>query len=46
MLSGDEIRIAGGCVSSQGTDGELYEANEKAFVLNARTLEWRADRGT
>jgi hypothetical protein len=44
VISGDEICVSGGFISSKGENGEAYEANEEAFVLNTRTLEWRKDR--
>jgi hypothetical protein len=41
VISGDEIWVSGGFLSSKGESGEAYEANEETFVLNTRTLEWR-----
>jgi hypothetical protein len=40
-LSGSKICITGGFISAMGEKGETYEANEKAFVLDVRSLEWR-----
>lgn len=40
-LSGEELRISGGTISSCGGQGEVSTANEEAFFLNTRTLEWR-----
>ena len=39
ILAGDEIRVSGDVVSSQGQDGEAYEANEEAFALPTARAE-------
>lgn len=39
-LLGEELRVSGGFISSQGEDGEVIAANGEVFVLNTRTLEW------
>jgi len=45
-LLGEELRVSGGFISSQGEHGEVYAANGEVFVLNTRTLEWRKGEPT
>jgi ankyrin repeat protein len=44
VLSGEELQVSGGSISSMGEGGEAYAANGEVFVLNTRTLEWRRQK--